>query len=303
MDISIRHAAGMFALAFTTLASAATAQVGETGKLRLTGGVNTVDGVAGGGLTPWAVIGSNASADQVGAAPFGTVVKSKDYQLGTAGAAVGIRDRVELSFARQDFDTMATGTALGLPNLHLKQNIYGVKVKLSGNAILNQDTWLPQMAAGILYKDLDAGGLAPTLTALGADDHGTDFYVSATKLLLARSFLVNGTLRLTKANQNGLLGFGGTAQDDYRPMAEGSIAILLRKDLAVGGEYRMKPDNLNPSILGAGLKEDDWHDMFIAYAPTKNISVTAAYVGLGKIVPAVQSRTQSGFYLSGQVSF
>ncbi len=303
MDISIRRAAGMFALAFTTLASGAAAQVGETGKLRLTGGVNTVDGVAGGGLTPWAVIGSNASADQVGAAPFGTVVKSKDYQLGTAGAAVGIRDRVEVSFARQDFDTMATGTALGLPNLHLKQNIYGVKVKLSGNAILNQDTWLPQMAAGILYKDLDAGGLAPTLTALGADDHGADFYVSATKLLLARSFLVNGTVRFTKANQNGLLGFGGTAQDDYRPMAEGSIAILLRKDLAVGGEYRMKPDNLNPSILGAGLKEDDWHDMFIAYAPTKNISVTAAYVGLGKIVPAVQSRTQSGFYLSGQVSF
>lgn len=52
MEISIRHAAGMFALAFMTLASTAAAQVGETGKLRLTGGVNTVDGVAGGGLTP-----------------------------------------------------------------------------------------------------------------------------------------------------------------------------------------------------------------------------------------------------------
>jgi hypothetical protein len=120
MEISIRHAAGIFALAFFTLASTAAAQVGETGKLRLTGGVNTVDGVAGGGLTPWAVIGSNATADQVGAAPFGTVVKSKDYQLGTAGAAIGIRDRLEVSFARQDFNTMATGTALGLPNLHLK---------------------------------------------------------------------------------------------------------------------------------------------------------------------------------------
>jgi hypothetical protein len=33
---------------------------------------------------------------------------------------------------------------VGLPNLHLKQNIYGVKVKLFGNAILNQDTWLPR---------------------------------------------------------------------------------------------------------------------------------------------------------------
>jgi Protein of unknown function (DUF3034) len=303
MGISIRHRAGMFALAFMTLASTAAAQMGEAGKLRLTGGVNTVDGVAGGGLTPWAVIGSNASADQVGAAPFGTVVKSRDYQLATAGGTVGIRDRVELSFARQDFNTMATGTALGLPNLHLKQNIYGVKVKLFGNAILDQDTWVPQMAAGVLYKDLESGGLAPTLTALGADDHGADFYFSATKLLLARGLLVNGTLRLTKANQNGLLGFGGTAQDDYRPMAEGSIAYLVRKDLAIGGEYRMKPDNLNPSILGAGLKEDDWHDVFVAYAPTKNLSVTAAYAGLGKIVPAAQPRNQAGFYLSGQVSF
>jgi hypothetical protein len=303
MGTSIRKVAWMLTMTCMALASTAEAQVGETGKLRLTGGVNTVDGVAGGGLTPWAVIGSNATADQVGAAPFGTVVKSRDYQLGTAGGAIGIRDRVELSFARQDFDTMATGAALGLPNLHLKQNIYGVKVKLFGNAILDQDTWVPQMAVGILYKDLDAGGLAPTLTALGADDRGTDLYVSATKLYLARGLLVNGTLRLTKANQNGLLGFGGTAQDEYRPMAEGSIAYLFRKDLAVGGEYRMKPDNLNPSILGAGLKEDDWHDVFVAYAPTKNVSITAAYAGLGQIVPAIQPRTQAGFYFSGQVSF
>src|SRR5262245_60401615 len=302
MRTSIRIV-GVLALAWVALASTAEAQIGETGKLRLTGGVNSVDGVAGGGITPWAVIGSNASADQVGAAPFGTVVKSRDYQLGTAGGSIGIRDRVELSFARQDFDTMATGTALGLPSLHLKQNIYGVKVKVSGDAILNQDTWLPQMAVGVLYKDLDAGGLAPTLTALGADDHGADVYFSATKLYLAHSVLVNGTVRVTKANQNGLLGFGGTAQDRYQPMAEGSIAYLFRKDLAVGGEYRMKPDNLNPSVLGTGLKEDDWHDAFVAYAPTKNISITAAYAGLGRIVPAIQPRTQAGFYVSGQLSF
>jgi Protein of unknown function (DUF3034) len=48
-------------------------------------------------------------------------------------------------------------------------------------------------AVGILYKDLDAGGRSPTLTALGADDHGADFYVSATKLYLARGLLVNAT--------------------------------------------------------------------------------------------------------------
>ena len=30
-------------------------------KLLLTGGVSSIDGAAGGGLTPWAVIGSNAT--------------------------------------------------------------------------------------------------------------------------------------------------------------------------------------------------------------------------------------------------
>jgi hypothetical protein len=68
MGTSIRIVAGMLTLACVALASTAEAQVGETGKLRLTGGVNTVAGVAGGGLTPWAVIGSNTTADQVGAA-------------------------------------------------------------------------------------------------------------------------------------------------------------------------------------------------------------------------------------------
>ena len=52
MDISIRRAAGIVALAYLTLASTAAAQIGETGKLRLTGGVNTIDGVAGGAMAP-----------------------------------------------------------------------------------------------------------------------------------------------------------------------------------------------------------------------------------------------------------
>jgi len=295
----------MVTLAATAaVAGAATPAAAQTtGKLRLTGGVTSIDGVAGGGITPWALIGTQATADEVGGSAFGTYVKSNDYELTVVGGAVGIRDRVEFSFARQNFDTMATGTALGLPGLHLKQNIYGVKLKLVGDAILNPDQLLPQISVGVIYKDLDAGGLAPTLTALGADDHGTDIYVSATKLYLAQNLLLNATMRLTKANQNGLLGFGGTAQDHYQPMAEGSVAYLLRKDLAIGAEYRMKPDNLNPSILADGLKEDDWHDVFVAYQPLKRFSITAAYAGLGKIVPAIQSRRQSGFYLSGQIAF
>ena len=283
--------------------AAAFAAHADTGKLRLTGGVNTIDGAAGGGLTPWAVIGTNATAGQLGAAGFYTRVEPKDYELDVFGFAVGIRDRVELSYARQQFDTGATGVALGLPGLKQKQNIYGIKVKVAGDAILDQDSWMPQIAVGALYKELEGNGLSPTLAALGAKDDGVDIYVSATKLFLAQSVLLNGTLRATKANQNGLLGFGGTGKDSYKLQPEVSAAYLIRRDLALGAEYRAKPDNLNPSILGAGLKEDDWMDVFVAWAPVKNFSLTAAYVDLGKIVPAVQPNRQTGWYLSAQLSF
>lgn len=76
---------------------------------------------------------------------------------------------------------------------------------------------------------------------------------------------------------------------------------LLRRDLAVGVEFRAKPDNLNASVLGTGaLKEDDWKDVFIAWTPNKHVSLTAAWVDLGRIAPALQPQRQSGTYLSAQ---
>jgi len=78
---------------------------------------------------------------------------------------------------------------------------------------------------------------------------------------------------------------------------------LLNRHLAIGAEYRAKPDKLNPSALGAGLEEDDWSDVFIAWAPNKSLSFTLAYVDLGHIVPAVVTRRQQGAYLSAQVAF
>ena len=77
----------------------------------------------------------------------------------------------------------------------------------------------------------------------------------------------------------------------------------MRRNLALGAEYRAKPDNLNPSLLGAGLKEDDWMDVFVAWAPCKHLSLTLAYVDLGHIVPAVIAKRQTGAYASAQVAF
>jgi len=273
------------------------------GKLVLTGGVTSIDGAAGGGLTPWAVIGTNATEGEVGGSLTVTAVKTDAYALAVHAAAVAWNDRVELSAARQDFDTGATGAALGLPGLHLRQDVVGAKLRVFGNAVLDSDTWAPQVAVGVEWKRLDAGGLAPTLASLGADRRGTDVYVSATKLLLAQAILVNGTLRLTRANQNGLLGFGGAAHDGPSLQPEVSLAWLATRRLAFGAEYRFKPDNLNPSALGAGLKEDDWADLFVAWAPCRNLSITAAWVDLGRIVPAIEAKRQAGGYVSAQVAF
>jgi Protein of unknown function (DUF3034) len=258
----------------------------------LTSGVTNIEGSAGGGLTPWAIIGGNGTKEQIGGTVFYTNVRANDYTLNSGGVLVGLFDRAELSFAQQKFDTREVGGALGLGNGYkFTQKIYGVKIRVAGDAVLEQDSWLPQIAIGLQHKKNDRGDL---LHALGIRrDKGTDVYVSATKLFLSSSILVNGTVRFTKANQTGILGFGTNAQDKYKPYAEGSIAYLLRKDLAIGAEFRQKPDNL-------AFKEDNWYDIFIAYAPTKNISLTLAYVDLGNIV--IKDK-QKAPYLSVQVGF
>ena len=307
---TLRRDGGLFALSALSSILLALAAVpahaeSRSGKLLLTGGVSSIDGAAGGGLTPWAVTGSYATDDQWGATAHATAVSTGDYRLKTYGAALGYGERLELSLARQDFDTQNNLAPLGLGGLHLKQNIFGVKLRVAGDAVLDADTWMPQIAVGAQHKRGDTGGLGPTLYGpLGASKNGTDMYVSATKLFLAQGLLVNGTLRATKANQNGLLGFGGAQADKVKLMPEVSVAWLLSKHVAIGAEYRAKPDNLNRSVLGTGaLQEDDWMDVFVAWAPSKNFSLTVAYVDLGKIVPALQPKRQTGAYLSIQFAY
>jgi hypothetical protein len=272
---------------------AARAAPTETGgKLLLTGGVTTIEGAGGGGLVPWALIGGYGSRGQVGANAFATRVDVDDFHLDAYGVLVGWHDRVELSLARQRFDTEAVGTALGLgEGFAISQDIVGIKVRVLGDAVLDSDRLRPQVAIGVEHKRNDRGAL---LAAIGAgDDSGTDFYVSATKLFLAHGVLVDGTVRFTKANQFGILGFGGDRQDGYRPQFEFSAAWLLRRNLALGAEYRMKPDN-----IGIAREDDAW-DAFVAWAPNRHLSFTVAYVDLGNVVVA----DQRGVYASVQVGF
>lgn len=267
---------------------------GGRSKLLLTGGVTSIDGSAGGGLTPWATIGSYATEHEVSATAFATRSTVRDYALTVVGAAVGIHDRIELSLARQTFDA-----GVVVPGARLKLDVAGVKLRVAGDAVLDADTWQPQVAVGALYKHLDPGAaVGGVLDSVGTRRHDVELYASATKLFLAQGILVNGTLRATRANQNGLLGFGATGRRGYGLQPELSVAKLLRKDLAIGAEYRFKPDRL--AFAGAAFKESNWKDLFIAWAPSKHLSLTLAWVDLGRIVGHDDQR---GAYLSAQFGF
>ena len=265
----------------------------DTNKLLLTGGVSSVDGAAGGGITPWAVIGTNATGSEWGASAFATRVSSQDYSLNVAGVALAWNERVELSYAQQAFNTRQIGAALGLgAGFTFRQDIAGIKVRLLGDAVLDSDTLMPQISVGALHKRNNQEAVVKLVGAKSAS--GTDLYLSATKLLLAQGVLLNGTLRATKANQNGLLGFGGDKNDSYRLQPELSAALLLRRDLAVGIEWRKKPSNLGFA------REQNWSDVFVAWAPSKHANITLAYAQLGDIATI---KNQRGWYLSVQAAF
>lgn len=290
--IQVRSLAAVALLACLLIAPAG-AQDSRSDKLILTGGLSQIEGAAGGGLVPWALIGGYGTEDQWGASAFYTHANSADYGLNVGGVLVGINDRVELSLARQEFDTADVGAALGLGRgFAFQQTIFGIKVKLLGDAVLEQDSWMPQLALGVQHKRNDSGAVLRTLGA--RSDTGTDVYLSATKLYLAPSVLLNATLRLTKANQLGLLGFGGDRRNAYQPQFEASAALLLQRNLAVGIEYRSKPDNLRFA------REQDWFDGFITWAPSKNLALTLAYVRLGDVASIDDQRAT---YLSTQVGF
>jgi len=255
--------------------------------------VSQVEGAGGAGLTPWATITGYGTDRSYGANVFYTEARLPDFTLRSTGGSIGVKNRLEISYAHQEFDTENTGPALGLRQGYtFKQDVIGAKLRVTGDAVYDQDSWIPQISVGAQYKK---AADAPLLMALGAkDDDGIDLYVSATKLMLDKNLILGATLRGTKANQLGLLGFGGDANDDYNLEFEGSVAYMLSSKIVVGADYRTKPNNLNFA------EEQNAKAAYIAYFPNKHISLTAAYADLGDV--ALQGK-QDGVYGSVQLGF
>lgn len=258
-----------------------------------TGGVSQIEGAGGGGLTPWAMIAGYGTDAQIGGSAFFTRAKTgDDFELNTGGVAVGFYNRLELSVSQTKFELGST-----VPKESIRLNTLGIKLRLFGDAIYDQDSWVPQVAAGALIKHNEDFDFVPKLVG-GKDSTGVDYYLAASKLYLdavfGRNLLLGATLIATKANQFGLLGFGGDLNNDYQIKPAYSAAIMLTDNLLVGMEYRYKPDNLS------AYNENDAKDVFVTWFPHKRFSITAAAVDLGDVA---DKTNQAAWYLSGQISY
>lgn len=254
-------------------------------KIKGTGGVSSIDGSSGGGLIPWATLGSYAMDNEIGATGFITRAEINDFELAVAGVSANYHDRIEVSLARQKFTIKANDASIS-------QDKIGLKVKLAGDVIYGA---MPQISAGLVYSKLRDPA---TAVAVGADSvKGNEIYLSGAKVWLNsianRTAMLNINARYSEANQYGLLGFGGDDQDK-KLQWELAAALFITRSVAIGFEYRQKPDNLS------ALTEQAAQDIFIAWFPNKNFSVTAAWLDLGEIAG---SEKQTGTYLSIQGAF
>ncbi len=254
-------------------------------RLTGTGGVSSISGAGGGGLIPWASLGSLATRERHGMTAFVTRTEVDDFSLDVKGASVTLRDRLELSFAQRRFTITAA-------DADIRQDVQGLKLKVAGDLVYGT---LPQIAVGAERSHLRDPA---TARAVGAkEDDSSDYYLSAARVwingLAHRTTLLNLNLRVSSANQFGILGYGGD-DADTRLQWEAATAVFVSRTLAIGAEFRQKPDNLT------ALKEDAAKDLFVAWFPNKHLSVTAAWVSLGDIAGA---RNQRGVYLSVQGTF
>jgi hypothetical protein len=255
-------------------------------KLIGTAAVNQIEGSAGGGLIPWAVLSGYATDDEWATAVFTSKSSVDDYSLDTLGFAINYHDRLELSFSRMTFGIDAAPI-----DIHL--NVVGAKYRLFGDVVYSD---FPQVSIGLQHKTVVDFDVPKSVGALKGS--GTDFYITASKVWLDgianRTVLLNANIRLSKANQIGLLGFGGDEDNDHDVSYEAAAGLFLNRHWLMGMEYRQKSDHLS------AIKEDDWFDLFVTYLPNKSLSITAAYLNLGDIAGAPD---QTGFYVALQGVF
>ena len=281
-----------------------------------------IEGEGGGAIVPWAYV-SNASKDGGVGMPAASIWTwvSDSYTINFWPVAVSIGDRLELGFAYQNLDISTlksdlrsdSSAALTAANrLDAKLDNLQMITAHAKFQFLKETESLPAMAISVSYKkalDIDelddnltasarktAAGLPKVLKWMGVDDDsGFEVNLMATKLWKTKiPLLTSVNLRYTQANQLGFLGFS----DDWSLNPEFTLAILPEPNVAVGVEYRHKPNKLRSlnqyldanagatfsALNDYSFEEDDFIDFFVAYLPTPNLTIAAGVANIGNVV-------------------
>ncbi|MBI4687868.1 MAG: DUF3034 family protein [Nitrospirae bacterium] len=283
-----------------------------------------IEGEGGGGIVPWAYLINPSKDGGIGNPSIGAWTWiSNGYTINFWTAGISVMPRLELGFAWQNIDittlrddlkgdsqiALGAGTALDTGRDNLQMVTAHAKF-----LILKETDTMPAVAVSAEVKkalsvdDLDNNLSSDVRGVLGAgapdllkwmgvdDDTGVDFNLMATKLWKTKiPILTAVNLRYTKANQLGFLGFSG----DYSLHPELTVAILPEPNVAIGMEYRHKPDKLKsvndylranaggatfPALNDYTFQENDFIDFFVAYMPTPKLSITAAVANIGNVV-------------------
>lgn len=272
------------AVMISILVAAAQPAAAADGRLAGTGGVSSINGTGGGGLTGWATLASYADQGQNGFTGYISRADVDDFRLDVAGATATFSNRLELGAARQRFRIKAAG-------VDIDQVRYTAKWRVLGDLLYGAG---PQVSVAAEHGRLQDPA---TARALGARrDSDTEWIVSVANGwidgLFHRTTAININLRHGRANQFGILGYEGDDNDSPWQL-EASAVLFPFRDIAIGAEYRQKPDNLS------AIAEDPARDFFVAWFPDKRFSLTAAWLDLGRIAGQAD---QQGYYLSLQVA-
>ena len=241
--------------------------------------LHCIEGYSGGLITPMAYFSNAGPKGGTCGMPVVayTFMNLGSDRLQALTVSAVLFERVELGYSLMNLDTKAWWDDYRLHTFNVRLNV------------LPEDSFdlpLPAVTAGVHFKycssidrlNEDAGGLYSFVGVKYSS--GVDYTLTGTKTLpklaFGRPVILTGGLRLSKAAQLGLLGFGG----DYEATFEGSIAVRPLDRLSLAYEYRGKKNPLG-TIEGMVLGEDDWHAFSASYLVNENTTITGIWGNFG----------------------
>lgn len=257
--------------------------------------LHSIEGFSGVFLTETAyLVNPPQEGSAIGLPVVGTHwTQINEKELFGATLTVNLFGRAELGYSYQrlslgDWDNKverATGLRIGDEAVQLHTVGARLMVLREGEW---DTTWVPALTFGVRYKkntdiaDID-DDLLGTAKALGVDDdEGIDVTLMASKTfagILPKPFILSAGVRATEAINAGFVGFS----DDYSYVFEGNAIFFITDRLVFAAEYRQMPHELKR--LGDLVKpEDDWWSVAFAYVCTNNLTVTAGFANVGRVL-------------------